>query len=161
MKATVTELREKAEQGNASAQLRLGIAYANGRGVPQDDAESARWHELAARQGNALSQWNLGLAYARGKGVGQDFAKAVIWIRQAAQQGDAVAQRYMGKAYAEGKGVEQDIAQAYVWFSLAISQGLEFAVKNRTELRKTMTPEQINEAERLLLKQVQDTAEAK
>ena len=36
------ELRALAEQGDASAQFNLGVRYANGEGVPQDDAEAAR-----------------------------------------------------------------------------------------------------------------------
>ena len=37
------DLRTCAEQGDASAQTILGIMYANGRGVPKDDVEAARW----------------------------------------------------------------------------------------------------------------------
>ena len=35
-------LRVRAEQGNAEAQLLLGLAYGKGEGVPQDYAEAAR-----------------------------------------------------------------------------------------------------------------------
>ena len=43
--------RHAAEQGDAAAQHTLGIMYANGLGVPQDDAEAVRWYRLAAEQG--------------------------------------------------------------------------------------------------------------
>ena len=49
--AGVTELRARAELGVAGAQFNLGVMYAEGRGVPQDDAEAARWYRLAAEQG--------------------------------------------------------------------------------------------------------------
>ena len=42
-----------AEQGNESAQYNLGNMYANGRGVPKDDAEAVRWYRLVAEQGYA------------------------------------------------------------------------------------------------------------
>jgi TPR repeat protein len=35
----------------------LGVLYAHGRGVPQDDAEALRWYRLAAAQGLAR-EWN-------------------------------------------------------------------------------------------------------
>jgi TPR repeat protein len=40
-----------AEQGDADAQVNLGVSYAKGEGVPQDDAEVARWYRRAAEQG--------------------------------------------------------------------------------------------------------------
>jgi len=40
--------RLAAEQGLAIAQTNLGIGYANGLGVPEDDAEAVRWYRLAA-----------------------------------------------------------------------------------------------------------------
>ena len=66
--------------------------YANGEGVPQDDAEAVRWYRLAAEQGNAGAQLNLGAMYSNGEGVPQDDAEAVRWYRLAAEQGNAGAQ---------------------------------------------------------------------
>ena len=45
---TVTEVRAKAEQGDAEAQFNLGVMYANGEGVPQDDVTAYMWYNLAA-----------------------------------------------------------------------------------------------------------------
>lgn len=41
----VADTRALAEQGNAKAQYNLGVMYANGRGVPQDDAKAAKWNK--------------------------------------------------------------------------------------------------------------------
>lgn len=51
--------RLAAEQGYADAQFRLGLMYAEGRGVAKDDAEAVRWYQLAAAQGHAGAQFNL------------------------------------------------------------------------------------------------------
>ena len=53
--------RPLADQGNAVAQFYLGLTYANGRGVPQNNAEAVKWYRLAADQGDAGAQFNLGL----------------------------------------------------------------------------------------------------
>ena len=70
-----------AEQGQASAQINLGVMYERGEGVPEDDAEAVRWYRLAAGQGLAAAQFILAHAYRTGQGVPQDFAKAADWYR--------------------------------------------------------------------------------
>ena len=46
-------LRERADEGNAEAQLRLGFMYHDGTDVPQDYKEALRWYQAAADQGLA------------------------------------------------------------------------------------------------------------
>jgi TPR repeat protein len=41
-----------AEQGDADAQSRLGLLYANGRGAQQDLVQAHLWLSLAAAQGD-------------------------------------------------------------------------------------------------------------
>ena len=71
--------RKAAEQGDADAQVFLGLMYRNGKGVQQDYAEAVKWVRKAAEQGNAEAQFNLGVIvmYRSGKGVQQDYAEAV------------------------------------------------------------------------------------
>ena len=57
----------KAEQGDADAQFELGGMYDEGKDVPQDDAESAKWFRKAAEQGHVKAQYNLGLMYQSGQ----------------------------------------------------------------------------------------------
>ncbi len=52
------EWRPLAEQEHARAQYNLGVMYANGRGVPQDDKEAVKWYRLAAEQKFAWAQTN-------------------------------------------------------------------------------------------------------
>ena len=69
-------LRQAAEQGDATAQYRLGAIYANGESVPADYAKAVRWYRLAAEQGLAMAQGALGGMYAIGRGVPQDDVEA-------------------------------------------------------------------------------------
>ncbi len=122
--------RLAADQGDAGAQYNLGNMYANGEGVPQDDAEAVRWFRLAAEQGHASAQFNLGFMYANGRGVPEDAAEAVRWYRLAAEQGHASAQFNLGLMYANGRGVPEDDAEAVRLYRLAAEQGLARAQFN-------------------------------
>ena len=120
----IADLRARAEQGHADAQYTLGVMYANGRGMPQDDAEAVRCYRLAADQGHAGAQYNLGVTYRDGgTGVPQDYAEAVRWYRLAADQGETLAQFNLGVMYDAGWGVPQDDAEAVRWYRLAADQG--------------------------------------
>ena len=146
------ETRKAAEQGDTSAQFNLGVMYANGRGVPQDYAEAARWYRKAAEQGHAPAQFNLADMYASGQGVPQDYAESVRWYRKAAEQGHAPAQFNLGNMYARGQGVTQDYAEAHMWFNLAASRASGDDQKKfadaRERVARKMTAEQIAEAQR-------------
>ena len=50
--------RLAAGQGHAIAQNNLGLIYANGTGVPQDDVLAYAWLNLAGEQGNELASGN-------------------------------------------------------------------------------------------------------
>ena len=131
------EWKPLADQGHADAQYNLGLMYANGYGVVEDDAEAVRWLRLAADQGHAYAQYNLGLKYANGEGVVEDDAEAVRWYRLAADQGHAGAQVFLGWMYANGEGVVEDDAEAVRWYRLAADQGhADAQVQPRSEVRQ-------------------------
>jgi TPR repeat protein len=140
------EWRPLAEQGHAVAQYSLGLLYANGQGVPKDDAQARQWYEKAAAQGRADAQVNLGILYDYGRGVQQDFKKAVYWYRLSANQGNDLAQRQLGLLYERGDGVQQDYVQAYMWYSLGAANGAKRGAALRDALAKQMPPDQIAEA---------------
>ena len=52
----MTWSRKAAEQGDAFAQFNLGVAYANGQGVPQTYVEAHKWRNLAASRASAEKQ---------------------------------------------------------------------------------------------------------
>ena len=77
-----------AEQGDAAAQISLGVMYSNGLGVTQDYAEAIKWYRLAAEQGNVPAQAFLADMYYRGEGVSEDDVMAHMWAYLAAAQGN-------------------------------------------------------------------------
>ena len=135
--------RQKAEQGDATAQALMGSVYHLGRGVPQNDKEAVKWFRLAADQGNAIAQYSLGFAYYSGKGAPQDYPEAVKWFRLAAEQGETDAQASLGAIYYSGEGIPRDYVQAYAWSNLAAMQGHKKAEEFRSKCLKKMTTTQI------------------
>jgi uncharacterized protein len=49
---------DNAEQGNADAQSNLGLMYANGEGVPEDDVYAHMWWNLAGSNGDEIGRGN-------------------------------------------------------------------------------------------------------
>ena len=133
----------RAEQGDAEAQLQLGMRFAEGDGVIQNDKEAAKWLALAAKQGLAEAEYQYGLALLRGRGVVQDYKAAFKWIEKPAQRGYARAQYSLGELYRYGTGTAPDKARAYLWFNLAAAQGVDAAAKARDSLVWQLKPEQI------------------
>lgn len=82
----------RAHDGDARAQLRVGLLYLRGEGVPQDYREARFWIEKAARQGLADAQTRLGTLYRDGTGSAPDPELARQWLEKAAGQGHAEAQ---------------------------------------------------------------------
>lgn len=120
----ISALQILAERGDAKAQILLGIAYSDGKGVAKDEREAVEWYRKAAEQGHANGQLLLGTAYSDGKGVSKDEREAVKWWRKAAEQGECVGQFFLGKAYSAGKGVAKDEQEGVKWMRRAAEHGL-------------------------------------
>jgi TPR repeat protein len=92
------------------AQYRFGNKYANGQGVPEDDAEAVRWLRLAAEQGHASAQYFLGSIYAGDGSVPEDYVLAYMWFNLTAAQGEEYAQN--DKDIIERRMTREQIAEA-------------------------------------------------
>ena len=151
----IAACRHLAEQGQAHAQMILGLLYASGNGVPQDHAEAGKWYRQAAEQGLAEAQYLLGNSYARGNAVPQNHAEAAMWFRRAAEQGMAVAQLRVASRYTFGLGLPLDYVQAHMWYSIAMRQSVkgdetfQDAYGWRERVGQSMTQAQIKRANSL------------
>lgn len=118
-----------AQRGDAEAQFRLALKYANGHGAALDYAQAAYWYLKAADQSHSLAQFNLGIMYANGQGMSRDWAESAMWIRKAANLGDAGAQYYLGSSChrdslsGQPENASEARIEAYKWYRLAAAQG--------------------------------------
>jgi TPR repeat protein len=123
LEEAASQMRARADHGDAEAELKLGSMYYYGKGVPQSYSEALRWYQKAADQGNAKAQYDIGSLYHYGKAVKQNNAEALRWDRKAADQGDARAQSALGTIYYYGLGLPQDHVEAVRWYRKAAEQG--------------------------------------
>ncbi|MDD3443932.1 MAG: trypsin-like peptidase domain-containing protein [Zavarzinia sp.] len=119
-----------AEDGDSDAQFGVGVILDNGQGVPENDAEAAKWYRLAAERGNPDAQFNLALLYDNGKGVPANKEEAAFWYGKAAERGHVGAQYNLALMLESGDGILRDAAAAAVWYRRAAEQGHTKAQNN-------------------------------
>jgi len=141
----VSQLKTRAAAGDAEAQVKLGRAYQDGNGVPQNDDVAVKWYRKAAEQGNPAAQNNLGVMYRLGSGVEKNKEEAVNWYRKAARQNYAPAMFNLGTAYYNGDGVAIDDILAGAWFLLAQKNGSQQADDAVTRMTKDLTAYEVTE----------------
>lgn len=124
----VAALEQKANQGDADAQFRLGIMYKMGLGVPQNYVKSVECFSKAANQGFSSAELKLGEMYNDGFGVPKDYVKAMEWFKKSADQGNYEAQYNLGLMYYKGQEVQQNYIKAVEWFNKAASSGSPLAL---------------------------------
>jgi hypothetical protein len=119
----VAKIRWQADHGDAEAQYRMGLRYANGQDVKQNYATARGWFELAAAQGHPGAQYMLGIAYTTGRGVPKNQERALESFAKAAEQGYVRAEYQLGDAYLNGRGTAKEPAWAALWLGRAAEAG--------------------------------------
>lgn len=122
-----------------------------------DYEQAVKLFKPLAEKGNAEAQYVVGMMYRAGRGVERDDNEAKKWYQRASEQGQPMAQFYLGWMHARGKGVPKDHVKGYMWMSIAIANvgseeaKREFSV-DRDSLTKSMTAEQVDQAQKLAKK---------
>jgi len=147
-------LEKAAEQGNMDAQLKLGLMYLEGQGVPQDDDVALAWIRKSAEQEHEWAYSQLGMMYLEGRSVSQSDEEAAACFLKAAKLEDFDATYQLGVMYLEGRGVLQDDEQACFWIRKAAEMGgrdAQALLGSMLELGHA-TPRNLNEAAEWLAK---------
>jgi len=103
MDTIVEQYRKLAKKGYADAQFKLGLAYAEGKGVRRDQDKALKWFRKAAEQGHTEARLTLELT---------ELVDREEIIRKAAEEGDVNAQVNLSFLYSKGLGVRQDYTEA-------------------------------------------------
>ena len=140
----LAELHQRANAGDASAQLDLGLRYVTGTGIAPDERAALRWIGQAAAQGHAAAQFELG-SYSILE-PHRDFERAARLLRQSALQGFAPAQSSLAVLYRVGQGVPKDRIEAYAWLLLAAEQGEREALDGQPGLQAELSDAELQQA---------------
>jgi localization factor PodJL len=117
-------LRNAALGGDAGAAYEVAMRFVEGRGVPANLEEGARWFERAASKGLTPAQFRYASMLEKGQGVKKDLAAAQTLYIAAASKGHAKAMHNLAVLYAEGAEGKPDYASAAQWFRKAAEHGV-------------------------------------
>ena len=117
-------LRVAALAGDPLAAYEVGVRFSEGRVVPANNEEAARWFEIAAKKAIVPAQFRLGTLYEKGLGVKRDLAAARELYRAAADKGHGKAMHNLAVLYAEGVDGKPDYNAAALWFRKAADHGV-------------------------------------
>lgn len=105
----VSDVIQKAEQGDAKAQLEYGrLLKTTGNGVEQDWNKAVDMLQRSADSGNPDAQWELGLMYEFENHVAKDEAKALSLYRRSADAGSPIGKYLVAHCYQHGIVVAED-----------------------------------------------------
>lgn len=154
----IDSLKRAAEDGDANAQLRMGMLYYSGKGVERSLEDTFKWFSAAAQQNNPEAQFRLASMYEKGEGIKRSLEDAAEWYSKAAANGnetaaricgsrdniiglilsatngDADSQFRLGLKYDLGDETEVSYEGAAKWYKTAADQGDARAENNLGEL---------------------------
>lgn len=118
---------------------------------PEGVADKVELLRKAAEDGNAEAMVQLGRLLAAGNKTPKDVEQAANWMQLAAAMGNIQGMFELGRLYRDGTGVMRNAIRAYFWFSRAAAAHHADAMQERDELVRTMSHENLREAQKLLL----------
>jgi localization factor PodJL len=117
-------LRKAALQGDAAAAYEVGVRFAEGKGVPANLNEAAKWYDRAANAGVVPAIFRLGTFYEKGMAVTKDIDIARRYYLMAAERGNAKAMHNLAVLDADGGGKGANYKGASQWFRKAADRGV-------------------------------------
>ncbi len=117
-------LRGAAIKGDATAAYEVAVRFAEGKGVPANYDEAAKWYDRAAQAGVVPAIFRLGTLYEKGLGVTKDADIARRYYLQAAEHGNAKAMHNLAVLDADGGGKGANYKSAAQWFRKAADRGV-------------------------------------
>jgi TPR repeat protein/uncharacterized protein len=133
-----------AANGDKTAQMYLGVMYAEGKGVKQDNQQAANWFQRAAIQGDAFAQLRLGEMHQFGTGILKNYYEAMRLYKLSANQGNAAAMNHIGTLHELGLGVNRNLNEAFGMYKLAAEKGNKAGQANFQRLQRAQAEQNAN-----------------
>lgn len=120
--------RHAAEQGHAVAQYMLARAYATGRGVAADQAQSVEWMTRSAEGRFVPAILMMAQLAQTGPAEIRSAESAAQWYRRAAELGSSRGAYQLGERLLRGDGMTADPVEAWQWLRIAAQLGNALAM---------------------------------
>jgi hypothetical protein len=134
----VAAIKQKAEAGDAAAQVTLGDALASHFRA----SEALTWYRKAAAQGNVAGEYHMGdmllfgaFGNPQALGVQSNPAEGIRWTFQAATNLHPQACYNMARAFREGRGTGTNLVEAYAWLKL-FSETVSGSIVGRVQMNE-------------------------
>lgn len=121
---SIADYQNKAEQGDALAQLIVGLAYVNDETVPVDESKTKVLFEQSCAQGLLRACFNLGYIHAYGSEVHRDETLATALFKTACEGGNAKGCYEYGTALFYGNGTSENVAESTRAYKESCDMGL-------------------------------------
>ena len=120
---TVNDLMKNAQDGDPSAQFKLGNMYLRGAGFEHSPEKAVALFKKAADQNEPNAMYNLAYCYQHGIGVPVDRMSATMLYKKAADCGDLDALNNLAGCCMRGEGAVRDQNKAAQYYKKAAEQG--------------------------------------
>ncbi len=149
--AGIDLLKKAADKNDSNGLYVLGALYMDGSGVTADADKGLKLIREASTYGSPRAQFYLGTIYESGDAtIAADPERARRYYRLCAAGGTPLCQLHLGKLLMPGPGASKgDPVQAAAWLELARDASVTEAAPLALSLRAQMSPEQIQQVERL------------
>jgi TPR repeat protein len=114
----------RAEAGDAPAQTLVAEILSRGLGVKRDEAQAAKWYQLAAEQGVPEAQFQYALMLIDGRFVPKDAKGAYALMQAAAEAGNALAQFNFAQLLIQREPGTSGMTKAVAYYQRAADAGL-------------------------------------
>jgi TPR repeat protein len=114
----------RAEAGDAAAQTLVAEILSRGLGVKRDEAQAAKWYQLAAEQGVPEAQFQYALMLIDGRYVDKDPQGAYALMQAAAEAGNRLAQFNFAQLVIQREPGASGMARAVTYYQRAAEAGL-------------------------------------
>ena len=150
-KTAAADFRRAAEAGYGDGAYSYGVLLREGKGVPLDTGESARWLKRAADAGVVAGQVEYAIMLFNGVGVAKDEAGAAKLLLRAAARNNPIAENRLAHLYVTGRGVPKDLVEAATWNRFAKAAGIDDP--DLDAATASLTPEENKRVDELVRRQ--------
>lgn len=104
---------------DSRAYTKLGLAYLQGNGCPEDEALAHSYFDTAANMGRVEAMYYLAICKLNGYGCRVDTAAAISWLERAADNESIDAINLLGDVYEH----QEDFKNAVLYFEKGVAMG--------------------------------------